>query len=240
VTEKNLHDLGIRTVGDLARLDDDFLEEKFGKWGLAMAGKSRGEDAGGYFEGGVSYSGDEGEPKSISHEHTFSEDTRDAEQLESTLARLSEMVARRLRDNALRARNISLKLRTSDFATITRAQTLDSATQLDPEIFSVIQRLFRENWKAVRGKFPAIRLLGVKAADLQAVELAEADGQLSLIPDQQEPVKPTGWENALNAADKLREKYGDGALSLARGMKGNFRERTHDALVVDPKKKLQE
>src|SRR5436305_147860 len=219
VTEKNLHDLGIRTVGDLAKLDDDFLEEKFGKWGLAMAGKSRGEDAGGYFEGGVSYSEDEGDPKSISHEHTFSEDTRDAEQLESTLARLSEMVARRLRDNGLRARNVSLKLRTSDFATITRAQTLDSPTHLDPDIFATIQHLFRENWKAVRGRLPAIRLVGVKAADLHPAEHVETGGQLSLMPDEQ-PAKPTGWENALSAADKLRDKYGEGALSLARGMKG--------------------
>ena len=237
VTEKNLHDLGIKTVGDLAKLDDDFLEEKFGKWGLAMAGKSRGEDAGGYFEAGVSYSEDEGDPKSISHEHTFSEDTRDPELLESTLARLSEMVARRLRDHGLRARNIALKLRTSDFETITRAQTLEDPTQLDPEIFAVIQRLFRANWKAERGKFPLIRLLGVKAADFQPAGQAETGGQLSLL-ELETPVKPAGkWENALSAADKLREKYGDSAVSLARGMKGTFRERTHEALPVEPRKK---
>src|SRR5438270_1271884 len=181
VTEKNLQDLGIKTVGDLAKLDDDFLEEKFGKWGLAMAGKSRGEDAGGYFEAGVSYSEDEDDPKSISHEHTFSEDTRDAELLESTLARLSEMVARRLRDQGLRARNIALKLRTSDFATITRAQTLENPTQLDPEIFAVIQQLFRANWKAERGKAPLIRLLGVKAAEFHSVEPERIEEQLSLL-----------------------------------------------------------
>ena len=239
VTEKNLHDLGIKTVGDLAKLDEDFLEEKFGKWGLAMAGKSRGEDAGGYFEAGVSYSEDEGDPKSISHEHTFSEDTRDPELLESTLARLSEMVARRLRDHGLRARNIALKLRTSDFATITRAHTLDNATQLDPEIFTVIQQLFRANWTAERGRFPLIRLLGVKAADLHAADQSENDGQLSLLQSET-AANPSGkWENALSAADKLRERYGDGAVSLARGMKGGFRERTHEALVVDPKKKQE-
>jgi len=239
VTEKNLHDLGIKTVGDLAKLDDDFLEEKFGKWGLAMAGKSRGEDAGGYFEAGVSYSEDEGDPKSISHEHTFSEDTRDPELLESTLARLSEMVARRLRDHGLRARNIALKLRTSDFATITRAQTLENATQLDPEIFAVIQQLFRANWKPERGKFPLIRLLGVKAADFQAAEQGENDGQLSLLPEAEDHASAK-WENALSAADKLREKYGDSAVSLARGMKGGFRERTHEALVIDPQPKKKE
>jgi len=240
VTEKNLHDLGIRTVGDLAKLDNDFLEEKFGKWGLAMAGKSHGQDAGGYFEGGVSYSEDEDDPKSISHETTFSEDTRDPELLESTLAKLSEMVARRLRDHGLRARNVSLKLRTSDFVTITRAQTLDDSTQLDPEIAAVVQKLFRENWKAVRGRFPAIRLLGVKVADFHTSEHAEAEGQLSLLPAEESSAKPSRWENALSAADLLREKYGDGAISLARGMKGNYRERTHEALVVDSKKKKQE
>jgi DNA polymerase-4 len=241
VTEKNLHDLGIKTVGDLTKLDDDFLEEKFGKWGLAMAGKSRGEDAGGYFEGGVSYSEDEDDPKSISHEHTFSEDTRDAEQLESTLARLSEMVARRLRDHGLRARNVSLKLRTSDFATITRARTLDEPTQLDPKIAAEVQNLFRENWKPMHGKFPTIRLLGVKVADFVTAEDVPVEGQLSLLPEEESSAKPASrWENALSAADLLREKYGDGAISLARGMKGNFRERTHEALVVDPKKKPQE
>src|SRR5437660_9253294 len=45
VTEKNLHAIGIRKVGDLARLDDAFLEQRFGKWGMALAGKSRGLDA---------------------------------------------------------------------------------------------------------------------------------------------------------------------------------------------------
>ena len=50
VMEKNLHALGIRKVGDLARLDETFLEARFGKWGLALAGKSQGLDAGGWFE----------------------------------------------------------------------------------------------------------------------------------------------------------------------------------------------
>ncbi len=50
VMEKNLHAMGIRQVGDLAKLDENDLEERFGKWGLALAGKSRGEDAGGWFD----------------------------------------------------------------------------------------------------------------------------------------------------------------------------------------------
>src|SRR3989442_12649800 len=91
ITEKNLHALGIRKVGDLARLDEEFLESRFGQWGLALAGKSRGLDAGGWFDSDV---GADTDPKSISHEHTYGEDTADASVLESTLARLSEMVGR--------------------------------------------------------------------------------------------------------------------------------------------------
>src|SRR6201987_5931666 len=66
VTEKNLHALGIRKVGDLANLDEAFLEQRFGKWGLALAGKSRGLDAGGWFDTDI---GEDVGPKSSSHEH---------------------------------------------------------------------------------------------------------------------------------------------------------------------------
>src|SRR5215472_14419395 len=105
VTEKNLHALGIRRVGDLARLEESFLQERFGKWGLALAGKSLGHDAGGWFDTDI---GEDAGPKSISHEHTFSEDTADVAQIDATLARLSEMVGRRLREHGLRARTIQL------------------------------------------------------------------------------------------------------------------------------------
>ena len=126
VTEKHLHAVGIRKVGDLARLDDAFLEQRFGKWGLALAGKSRGLDAGGWFDTEI---GEDEGPKSISHEHTFNEDTADLERIESTLARLSEMVGRRLREHKLQARTMQLKLRYSDFSTFTRAHSVPRATR---------------------------------------------------------------------------------------------------------------
>src|SRR5271157_4124301 len=96
VMEKRLHTLGIRKVGDLARLDEAFLGKRFGKWGLALAGKSRGLDAGGWFDAPV---GAAEAPKSISHEHTFSQDTADVERIEATLSRLCQLVGRRLREH---------------------------------------------------------------------------------------------------------------------------------------------
>ena len=154
VTEKNLHALGIRKVGDLARLDERFLEERFGKWGLALAGKSHGLDAGGWFDTEI---GADAGPKSISHEHTYNEDTTISAKLESTLARLSEMVGRRLREHSLHARTVQLKLRYSDFTTITRAHSVARPTQLDTEIFNEARALFLKNWKPGA----RVRLLGV-------------------------------------------------------------------------------
>jgi DNA polymerase-4 len=212
VMESHLHALGIRKVGDLARLEESELEERFGKWGLALAGKARGEDAGGWFDTEV---GADVGAKSISHEHTYNEDTADTNQLEATLMRLSEMVARRLREANLHARTIQLKLRYKDFTTITRAHTLPSPTQLDGEIFEQIRKLFRQNWN------PGwqVRLLGVQASSFEA----QAE-QINLLEDGHRQ----RWKDALAAADRLRDKFGESSIKLAAGMRGTFRERTHE------------
>jgi DNA polymerase IV len=214
VMEKNLNDIGIRRVGDLAKLEPDFLEERFGKWGLALAGKSHGTDAGGWFDGEIGANDD---PKSISHEHTYNEDTADPQTLESTLARLAEMVGRRLREQNLHAHTIQLKLRYSDFSTITRAMSLPTLTQLDTEIFETVRKLFRRNWRSGE----KVRLLGVQTSGLE-----HEQGQLNLIDGD----KQKRWKDALSAADKLRDKFGEDAISLGTGLKGKFREKTHEAL----------
>lgn len=223
VTERNLHALGIRKVGDLARLDDSFLEQRFGKWGMALAGKSRGLDAGGWFDTEI---GEDDGPKSISHEHTFSEDTADVAQIESTLARLCEMVGRRLREHKLHARTIQLKLRYADFSTITRAHSVPRATQIDTELFEEIRELFRANWKVGR----TVRLLGVHVSGW-----ASGDEQLSLIGEE----RHERWEQTMAAADRMRDRFGEKAVSLAASMRGNFRERTHENPVGLPGKKRE-
>jgi DNA polymerase IV len=219
-TEKSLHACGIRRVGDLAGLDDSFIEKRFGKLGLALAGKSRGLDAGGWFDTGAI--GEERAAKSISHEHTFHEDTADVSTIEATLARLSEMVGRRLREQGVFARAIHIKYRYSDFTTFTRARTLDHATQIDIELMETARDLFHESWN--KGK---IRLLGVYAGNFETHE-----GQLNLM----EAGKSERWSKALQAADKLRDKYGERSVSLAAGMKGSFQERVHENSVGLPGK----
>ena len=212
VMEQNLHAMGIRKVGDLAALDEATLEQHFGKWGLALAGKAQGKDAGGWFDTEV---GEDTDAKSISHEHTFDVDIADPEHLESTLMRLSEMVGRRLREAGLYARTIQLKLRYKDFTTITRAHSIAAATQLDTEIFEQVRMLFRKNWR----NGAEVRLLGVQVSGFEA-----QDRQIDLLDDSRQQ----RWKQALSAADRLRDKYGESSVSLARGMKAGFRERTHE------------
>jgi DNA polymerase IV len=221
VMEKHLRELGIEKVGDLAKLEAGELEHRFGKWGLALAGKARGEDAGGWFDNEV---GADTAAKSISHEHTYNEDTSDVAQLEVTLMRLSEMVGRRLREAGFHARTIQLKLRYKDFTTITRAHTLPNPTQLDTEIFAQTRTLFRKNWQ----KGAPIRLLGV-----QASSFTSAADQIDLLEGRRQQ----RWKDALAAADRLRAKFGESSVGLASGLRGSFRERTHENPAALPGRK---
>jgi DNA polymerase-4 len=180
-------------------------------WGLALAGKARGEDAGGWFDGEV---GDRSEPKSISHEHTFSIDTADSAALDAMMVRLAEMVARRLRDHHLFARTLQIKLRYSDFSTFTRAKTLDRASQIDTELAEAARSLFHKAWT---GK--PIRLIGVYAQSLAADE-----GQINLLDEE----KTQRWRKTLEAVDRIRDRYGDTTVSLAAGLQAGFRARVHE------------
>ena len=211
-TEDSLHKLGIRRIGDLAKLNERFLVERFGKWGLALAGKARGEDAGGWFDSPI---GAEEDPKSISHEHTFTEDVSDRERLQTVLLKLSEMVGRRLREHQLYSRTIQLKLRYRDFTTLTRARTLGHGTQLDREIAGAVLPLFRQAWD---GK-TAVRLLGVQAGGLQP-----AEGQMSLL---EEP-KTARLREAFRSVDSIRNRFGETSISFAKTLKSGIREKVHE------------
>lgn len=220
VTEKKLREIGIRRVGDLAALNEDFLAKRLGQWGLELAGKARGADAGAWFAGAI---GDHEDAKSISHEHTFERDTADAMLLESTLARLAEKVARRLREQGFYARTVHLKLRYSDFTTLTRAHTPADPTQLDQELIAETRSLFRKTWK----KGSAVRLLGVGASGM-----ATGEGQLSLLEGE----RKERARKALTAADQIRDRFGEKSVTLAAGMRGDFGERVHENPVGLPGK----
>ncbi len=140
---------------------------------------------------------------------------RGARALESTLAHLCEMVGRRLREHGLAARTLQLKLRYSDFSTITRAHSLPRGSAIDTEIYRVIHELFVANWKPGA----PVRLLGVHAASWD-----EEGEQMDLLEDGERE----RWRRTLAVADRMRDSFGESAVSLASGLRGTFRERTHE------------
>lgn len=220
VTEKQLATIGIKRIGDLARLDERFLFDRFGKWGLALAGKAQGKDAGGWFDSEI---GAPDDPKSISHEHTFNEDSTDAPLLESTLIHLCEKVMKRLRAHGFLARTAQLKLRFDGFETITRARSLPEATDIDRDIIDAILDLFRSNWP--RGR--KVRLLGV-----QVSHFTTTAPQPNLLTGEED----RKWRSALRAADHLKDKFGEGALHLGGALKGRYKDRVHEAAPKPLKK----
>jgi DNA polymerase-4 len=220
VTEERLREYGVRTIGDLARLNESELGHKIGEGLAALIEKAQGRAAGGWYDQEVGANDD---PKSISHEHTFNVDERDAAALESMLARLTEMVCRRLREHQLHARKVQIKLRYSDFTTCTRGHTLERPTQLDAEVLEIVRGLFRANWQKGR----AVRLLGVQTSALE-----QGSEQMELLDGTQE----NRLKRAMSAVDTLRDRFGERAVSLASGMSAGFRERTHENPAALPGK----
>jgi DNA polymerase-4 len=198
VTERALRALGLETVGQLARLPQEKLEKIFGQWGTALYRKARGGDS---YEFVI-----DAEPKSISHNHTFGEDTNDSEVLESMLSHLSQKACKRLREAGLSTRTLTLTIRYTGFDTYTRAKTLAEPTQLDSEIFAVIQRLFREHRNYKR----TIRLLGVGLAGFshgtQQLDLLDAERRGRI-------------EKLTHAADRLRDRFGFEAVQFGGSMR---------------------
>jgi DNA polymerase-4 len=193
-TAQKLEAIGIHTIGELANAPASTLERAFGRFGPDMRRRAQGID-----HRPISM---EHETKSVSNETTFARDIQDITHLEQTLRWLSESVGRRLRKASLAGTTVQIKLRWSDFTTITRQTTLASATNLDREIFDAARDLFRQNWP--QGK--PVRLIGVGVSNL-----GPPAHQLGLWEDEHQR-----QADLLNAVDELREKYGRDIIQRAR------------------------
>jgi DNA polymerase-4 len=198
VTEKALHALGFKTVGELAAAPHENLEQHFGRWGSALYRKSRGEDTYEFFV--------DAEPKSISHNQTFSYDTDDPELLHATLSHLCQKSMKRLRDASLDASTVTLTLRYQGFETITRSHTLREPTHLDPIVFDVVLQLFERNWDRSR----KVRLLGVGLSSF-----THGGEQLDLL----DGARREKLERIARTADKLRDRFGFSKLQFGGSMK---------------------
>jgi len=193
VTERALGALGIETVEQLAAVPQEKLEMIFGRWGEALYRKARGGDS---YEFVI-----DAEPKSISHNHTFGEDTDDVNEMATTLSHLSQRACKRLREAGLAARTLTLTIRYAGFETHTRARTLAEPTQLDADIYGVFQELFRKHRDTKR----RVRLLGVSLSGF-----THGNAQLELL----EAERREKLARLTKAADRLRDRFGFGKVQF--------------------------
>lgn len=154
VTREKLARWNVKTIGDLAKVPEVELRRAFGKHGEYLYHGAQGRDDSPVVT--------ERETKSISSENTFEHDTRDIGKIAKFLDEMSRDVARQLQRESVLARTIVLKLRYSDFETITRQTTLRIPTREEKEINAVVKQLLDKHWDRKR----AVRLVGVGAHNL--------------------------------------------------------------------------
>jgi DNA polymerase-4 len=193
VTEAALKNLGMETIAQLQARSLEQLEEIFGRWGTALYRKARGIDSYEFFV--------DAEPKSISHNQTFGEDTNDRERLQATISHLCQKASKRLRDAGLHARTVTLTLRHANFNTITRSHTLAEPSDLDTVFLETIRELFSHSWN---GKV-MLRLVGVALSAFSA-----GSSQFDLL----DPSRREKLERLVRATDRLRDRFGFSKIQL--------------------------
>jgi len=185
-THKKLGDMGIRTIGDLARFPRNLLVSSFGKVGESLWERARAMDREEVRE--------RGRQKSFSQETTFESDSEDPVFLKTTISHLVEEVGYRLRKHGIKAKTVTLKVRYSDFRTITRSRT-GGEVDGDAEIYQIARELLKKaHTRRVR-----IRLLGVCLSNL-----TPAVAQKQLFEDERERRKSSLYRSL----DRIRDKFG--------------------------------
>jgi len=205
-TAKRLHDLGVRTVGDLAALPVDTVVRRLGKAsGAHLAALARGEDP------------DPVRPnrptKSIGHEETFREDLTSPAELERHVLRMAESVATMLRGSSSSARTVTVKVKFKDLSLQTRSHTLGRAITTGGAIGQVAAAL-------LSGIDPGegIRLLGVSASGLQEGGGAQLSFDLGDGRDegtQSATSREQSWQDVTAAVDAIRTRFGKDSVGSA-------------------------
>ncbi|WP_417714880.1 DNA polymerase IV [Roseibium sp. SCP14] len=207
VFQKKLENDGIKTIGQLQTMEAADLARRYGSIGLRLAQLSHGDD--------TRIVKPERGAKSVSAETTFRTDISSFETLRPILRGLSEKVSARLKKAEISGSGITLKLKTADFKTITRARHLPDPTQLADRIYAAGEALLEAEADGRR-----FRLIGIGVSDLESADRADPQ---DLVDETAERRK-----NAELAVDKLRNKFGKAAVELGL---------THAAKVAEDSKK---
>ena len=188
---KDLNSKGIYKIGDITTLPQEYFAAAFGKYGIDLWRKANGE--------GTEYLTVQRERKSISKETTFDEDVTSNEFLKKTLFELAEKICQKVRNRNWVASTISIKLRYSDFQTLTRSRTI-KPTDDDKIVFDTAWQLLDK----AHTRRVAVRLVGVGLTNF-----SEYSEQEFLFEDAEVKRK-----KMFRAVTRIRDKYGYDAIRL--------------------------
>ncbi len=200
-TADKLSTLGISTIGDLATIDTQLLAGVVGQaHAHHLKRLAKGEDERPVLT--------ESETKSMGHEHTFSTDVCDLDQVIAVLLHLAEKVGRRLRRAGLYGKTVALKLRYHDFTTITRHTSLPEPTNLDQVIYQTGKELLLRNYNG-----QPVRLIGISLQNLTSTTIQ----QLSFLGGQADKEKRA---KVAQAMDKIKNRFGEESITYAKVKEG--------------------
>ncbi|MBI5015973.1 MAG: DNA polymerase IV [Deltaproteobacteria bacterium] len=198
-TEERLRRVGLRTIGDVARLRPEDLEPALGEHAGDLIALARGEDS--------RPVAPDAEPRSLGAETTFERDTDDLEAVRRTLLGLADRVGSRLRGEGLRTARVTLKHRDETFHTITRSQALSRPTDLTEDLYAAALVLLDR----VPHRGRRVRLVGLTATHLGGTRAAGA-AQLDLFAP---PPRPDRLGEVSRVVDEIRRQFGPRAITRA-------------------------
>lgn len=199
-TAEKLNHMGIRTIGELARLDAALVVKAFGKWGAEMHQHANGKD-----ESPVLACPDE-DMKSIGRSTTLPEDITDIEKAKLVLMELADDVGMTTRRHGKKGRTVHITLKYSDFRVVTRQATVP-ATCTTKEIYQAGCTLLGQNWNS-----HPVRLIGIS---ISGFDEESSPGQLSLFDRVEDHRKNDKNERIDEVMDKIRSKHGAGTITFA-------------------------
>tara|TARA_Y100000385_G_scaffold231446_1_gene243542 strand:- start:120093 stop:121301 length:1209 start_codon:yes stop_codon:yes gene_type:complete len=193
-TSLKLQQMGVQKIKTVQDMPCELMERVLGKNGISLWKKAQGIDNSPI----ITYH----ERKSISIERTFERDTTDVVKLKSIITAMSENLAYQLRNGNKLTGCVTVKIRYSDFTTVTR-QLHVPYTSVDHKLINTVQELF----KILYARRMLIRLIGVRYS-----KLVGGGYQINLFEDNEEMVR------LYQAMDAMRNKYGQDAVKRAVGM----------------------
>lgn len=215
-TNKKLQSMGIKTIGALAKTDEDLLVRKFGKVGSILWAFANGYD-----DSPVKLENTSAPIKSVGNSTTTPKDMETDEDVKIVLYILAESVAARLRENGFRCRTVEISIRDKDLYHFSKQVKLKNASNITAEIAEAGYKLYRESYrlpadeKEKRNGLPEfyqkpLRSIGIRGTDLVNDYFWE---QLDLFTDPQHREKQMKMDEAV---DVIRKRFG--FYSIQRGL----------------------